>query len=117
LQRFIATYVASVEQLEILCLLNQDPKRSWSVPEVFREIQSSERSVAECLELFRGCGLLARQDGGYRFAPASPALGDTMARLCQAYHERRVSIVEMIYRRPSDTLQDFIDAFKLRKDP
>jgi len=36
--------------------------------------------------------------------------------LANAYRERRVTITECIYKRPSHPIQDFADAFLLRKD-
>jgi hypothetical protein len=117
LRQFIVRYIHSVEQLEILCLLIADPSRSWTPAEVFRNIQSSERSVAACLARFCDQGLLVSETGpSYRFAPSSPGLAQTACDLAKAYHERRVSVIEAIYKKPADSIQDFLDAFKFRKD-
>jgi hypothetical protein len=106
-----------VEQLEILCLLIANPAKSWTPAEVFRKIQSSERSVSGCLAYFCDQGLLVSEtESTYRFSPKSPELGQTGSDLARAYHERRVSVIEAIYKRPADSIQDFSDAFKFRKD-
>ncbi|HYG34462.1 MAG TPA: hypothetical protein VEC99_06735 [Clostridia bacterium] len=117
LDQFIARYIGSVEQLEILCLLSVNPAKPWSVSEVFRVIQSSEPSVQERLEEFQREGFLVREtDGLYRYAPKAPDLTRMVAELAKAYQERRVTIVEMIYRPRGNPLQDFADAFRLRKE-
>ena len=117
LRRFIAKHISSVEQLEVLCLLSRKPDKSWTVPEVLREIQSSEKSVAECLETFRLNGLaVGSPETGYRFAPAEEELVARTAELVKAYHERRVSVIETIYAKPTDSIQDFAEAFRLRKE-
>ncbi len=117
LRRFIANHIQSVEQLEVLCVLFADPNRSFSISEVLHRVQSSEKSVADCLDAFRAAGFLAVEPGGkYRFAPANEPVKDLVGKLIQTYRERRVSVIECIYARASDTIQDFADAFRLRKD-
>jgi hypothetical protein len=116
LRQFIAQHVRSIEQVEILCLLSSNPARTWTVPEVFRAIQSSQTSIADCLENFRKSELLESEpEGRYRLASSKPELIQLVSELAAAYRERRVAVVETIYGRPSDTIQDFADAFKLRK--
>lgn len=113
----MAQHVRSVEQVEILCLVSGDPARSWTAAEVFRRIQSSEKSVAESFAAFCKSELLISETGGvYRFAPKLPELARTVAELATAYRERRVKVIETIYGKPSDPLQDFADAFRLRKE-
>jgi hypothetical protein len=117
LPQFIARHIGSVEQLEILCLLWGTPQKAWSVREVFRVIQSSEASVADHLARFLKEGfVVANSDGRFRYHPTRPELEDCVAELVKTYQERRVAVVEMIYQRRPETLHDFANAFKLRKD-
>jgi sugar phosphate isomerase/epimerase len=117
LHQFIARYIGSVEQLEILSLVSSAPGKTWSVAEVFRVIQSSEASVAECLKRFAEHGFLTVESGGgHRFAPNTTDLAECVAELTKAYRERRVSIIEMIYRRPEDPIKNFAEAFRFRKE-
>lgn len=101
LERFIARYVHSVEQLEILCLLSRNPELAWSAKDVFRVVQSSHQSIASRLEEFQQKGFLLR-DGAdrYRYSPKGPVLARAVAALAKAYQERRVAVVEWIYRQP-----------------
>ena len=117
LARFIARYIHSVEQLEILFLVGSNPNKSWTSAEVFHEIQSSETSVAACLRKFQDEGfLISKEDGSFRYSPSRLAMADMVRELSIAYRERRVTIVEMIYNKPPDPLQDFAEAFRFRKD-
>jgi len=113
---FIARFIHSVEQIEILCIFARAPAKTWTEEEVFKEIQSSRTSVAANLGLF--CGRLLHFDAptGYRFSPESPDLGRLALELVKTYHERRVTVINAIYREPVDPIRDFADAFKLRKD-
>jgi hypothetical protein len=116
LQDFIAHYVRSVEQVEILCLFSAEPGRIWMPGDVLRVIQSSEKSVTTALEYFRAIGLLQKEPGdGYRFAPEKPERTELVAELATAYRQRRLAVIESIHGRPSDAIKDFANAFKLRK--
>jgi len=117
LLQFIARYIHSVEQLEILCLVSSAPSRPWTVAEVFHEIQSSEKSVTASLRKFEQDGFLkAKENGTFNFSPATPALTDLVHELSRLYRERSVAIVESIYRRPLQPIENFAEAFRLRKD-
>lgn len=116
LRRFIAEHIRSVEQLEVLILLADQTTRLWTVSEVLRRIQSSEKSVSDCLEYFRNAGLLTVTSvGAYSFSPSDSSLGALVQALAKTYRERRVSVIECIYKR-STPIQDFADAFRLRKE-
>jgi DNA-binding IclR family transcriptional regulator len=117
LRKFIAQYLRTVEQVEILCILSSRPTRGWTVAEVFRPIQSSEKSVTDCLENFRENDLMALEpDGRYRLAPKTLELAEFVSELAAAYRERRVAVIETIHGKSTDTIQDFANAFKLRKE-
>lgn len=117
LRRFIAGTIQSVEKLEILCLLVENPSKSWSPIDAFRRIQSTERSVLTGLVHFERQGLSEIDpQGEFRFSPKSPELRDLALTLVKTYRERPVAIIETIYKKPEDSLQHFADAFRLRKE-
>ena len=97
---FFATHVQSLERLEILCLLAEHPAKLWSKEEVFRRIQSTERSVKECLEHFVRHDLAVIGGNGYFCFPGSPSeITDLALDLVKSYRERRVAVIEAIYAR------------------
>ncbi len=99
-----------------MCVLWQDPERKWSIPELTKEIQSSAEAIKSCLRRFDQAGLLSVDDRGrYAFAPANQPLADTVAAVVKTYRERRVSVIELIYQRPSDSIQGFADAFRIKQ--
>jgi hypothetical protein len=117
LQAFIARYIQSVEQLEILCLLAENPDRAWSESDVLKAIQSSPESVATQLQYFtREQFLSASVEGKLRFAPGNAGQAVLVDELVKTYRERRVAIVEMIYQKPLDTVRNFADAFRIRRE-
>lgn len=106
-----------MEQLEILLLLSSQPERDWSPEAVFTTIQSSQASVAQRLQEFLEKGFLTQTDPPLvRYAPKNQALAAAARALAVAYKQKRVKVIELIYRKPVDDVQSFADAFKLRKD-
>ena len=117
LQKFIAAHIHSVEQMEILCLLAENPSKAWSEDDVFKHIQSSHDSVASNLRSFLAKGLLVFEPAtSYRFISDGKESARLALELVRTYRERRVTIVELIYRRSSDPIRNFADAFRIRKD-
>jgi len=115
-KQFILDCIDSLEQLEILLLLRQEPERCWSAEEVNAEIKSSVTSVRSRLETLANQGLLAREPKDcYRFSPP-PLKVMVMDNLAQAYKEQRIRVIEMIFSKPSSPILGFADAFRLRKD-
>jgi hypothetical protein len=79
-------------------------------------------------------GLLTCEPGppaSYRFRPSTPELNAAVADLAKAYADRRVTVISLIYSKPSektvlaypakppatDPLKSFSEAFRLRKGP
>ena len=116
-RQFLARYIRSVEQLEVLLLLQDQPNRSWSAGDVYSVIRSSEGSIAGRLEAFAKEGFLTHEhDGRYRFSPQNTDLRSAVEQTASAYKTWRIRVVEAIFAPPSDPVQSFADAFKLRKD-
>jgi DNA-binding IclR family transcriptional regulator len=105
-------HVRSVWGVELLLLLRADPDRCWTPAELVRELRASTALVNDNLQRFVTSGLVVPDDGGYRYAPASPVLEELCAQLESAYRERPVAVINMIAR--PDPLQSLADAFKFR---
>ncbi len=113
--RFIADHIDSVEQMEVLLLLRREPHRRWDADAVGRELRIAAASAGDRLRDLAGRGLLEGAQDGYRYAPESPSLGDAVDQLDAAYGERRVSVINHIFSRPSERISTFADAFTLRR--
>ena len=114
---FISAHIASMEQLEVLLLVSRQPDREWSPEAVFTEIQSSHASIVQRLREFSEQGLLIQPAPlKFRYSPRSEPLANAVRALAAVYKEKRVKVIELIYRKPVDDVQSFADAFKFRKD-
>jgi hypothetical protein len=118
--RFLEANIDSVEQLEILRVLGEDPAREWAAADLAQAVQAQPQTIGPHLIALQGRGLLATATRGTdlfcRYGPATPELGDMVSRLLQAYRERPVTMINLVYARARDSLRSFADAFRLRKE-
>ena len=112
---FIGASLGSVWALELLLLLRRTQPRHWTADELVAEMRASARLVAEALEGLERAGLVACDAvTGCVYAPASPVLDATCARLEAEYKSRPVAVVNAIVTAPKQTLQTFVDAFRVQ---
>lgn len=112
---FVREHIRSIWALELLLLLKRDPDRRWAPDALVRELRANAQLVADILQGLERGGLVTRDDdGGYRYAPASPVLANLAERLERAYRERPVAIVNLIAAPPPDPIQGLADAFRFK---
>lgn len=105
----------SLEELEVLLLLQETKDRDWSAREINERLRSQETSINKWLETLVALGLAVRSAERFRFAPASEALARDAAAVAEAYRERRLKVIELIFSKPNENLLNFVRAFDLRK--
>lgn len=118
---FVQASFSSLEEFELLTLLQARPDQSWTPEVLARELGSTPASIARRLAGFADLGIIALQPAPgaptIAYAPATPALAELLRAVAHAYRQRRIAMVALIYERPRDSLRLFSDAFRLRKDP
>jgi hypothetical protein len=103
--RFIQTAVPSVDAAEALLQLYGEPERWWD-----------PAALQAPVEPLQARGLIAvGPDKRVQFRPANEALHGHVRTLAQAYKERPVTLIRMIYALRDAKIQTFADAFKLRR--
>lgn len=117
-EQLILERIDSVAQLEIALLLHENPQRMWSANELAQHMRIDRRMAKAQLDELCGKRLIEwRSDvDQYHYAAATPDLEKAMVDLRQAYTDRRVTVIGMIFSKPADKLRSFADAFRLRKD-
>ena len=116
---FLGDHIDSVLELELLLLLRAEPARGWTGGELAKELKIDPAFAAGQLDKFHAGGLLARTDAAepaYRYAPQSPPLDAAVASVAAAYASHRVTIIGLIFSKPTSNLKSFADAFRIRKD-
>jgi hypothetical protein len=125
IHRFLHANIDSVEQLEVLLLLQRERDGGerdggerdgdWTAESAARVLYSQPSSIAGRLASLQAKGLVANSGAGYRYAPKSDAVRDTVSRLAETYRERRVAVITVIASKPMENVRAFSDAFRLRQ--
>jgi hypothetical protein len=115
IHRFLHANIDSVEQLEVLLLLQRERDSDWTAESAARVLYSQPSSIAGRLASLQAKGLVANSGAGYRYAPKNDAVRDTVSRLAETYRERRVAVITVIASKPMENVRAFSDAFRLRK--
>jgi hypothetical protein len=118
--RFIQTWLPSVDAAELLLLLARERDKWWDAPALAAALRPSttiaDADAARHLEQFQAAGLVAAgPDKRVQFRPGGEELRAQVDMLAQAYKERPVTLIRMIYALRDTKIQSFADAFKLRR--
>jgi hypothetical protein len=121
-RQFLLRHIDSVAQLEALLLLRTEAGREWAAADVARRLYIGAQDAAPLLRQLHADGLLSAAGDAplYRYAPASAELGALVTRLAEVYAKHLVPVTHLIHSKPQPKpkpkVQEFADAFKLRKD-
>ena len=97
--RFVQVNLPTVDAAELLLAAFRNP--------------AAGRPPGKDAEALRAAGLL---DEELRYRPASEQLARHVATLAQAYEQRPVTLVRLIYALRDHKIRSFAEAFKLKKD-
>ncbi len=113
---FIAEYISSVFDVEVLLLLHRTSGRRWLAQEVDREL-GIETGVANThlialaeMKLLTAC---PTEPNCFTYNPVNDELATVVDRLAEAYEKQRVAIFSLILKRSSNRMQRFAEAFRL----
>ncbi len=116
---FVVEHVSSVIQLEVLLLLHAHRERTYTPTELGRELRVNADWVEEQVQTLVSNGVLVsvgESPRRYQYNPRTRELGEATDDLARVYEERRVSVITLIFNKPTDKAQSFADAFRIRKD-
>ena len=116
LEQFVWSNIDSVGLLELLLLLKNDETRHWTPQQASIELRSAIESTKQRLEKLKVSGLIVSEPAGYHYAPSSEEKRRLVHALSEAYRQRRVSTITLIFQRPPESVMEFADAFRLAKD-
>lgn len=112
---FLTKYIDSVEKLEILLLLKSTHTRVWTVTEINSHLLSSVTSIEQRLASLCKDNLIICRDQVYQYN-LHPEIDLLLIGLSESYKKHRISVIEFIFSKSNRNLNNFLDAFKLRRD-
>jgi hypothetical protein len=113
--RLIAEHLDSIPELEAVLLIREHDAHEWTPDEAGRRLYVSTTVASYILERLRDGGFVIEGDSGYRYHPQSDELADAVNQLAAAYRRHLVRITQIVHSKPSQSVRDFADAFRIRK--
>jgi hypothetical protein len=114
-RRLIAERIDSIPELEAVLLLREYRMREWTAADAGVRLYVSKTVAAYILSVLEERGFLACDGQNYRYAPASSELEGTVDELVHAYTQHLVAVTQLVHAKPSASVRQFADAFRLRK--
>jgi hypothetical protein len=120
-KRFINKHLHGFSQLELLLHLHDNPSEPVTPAMAARELRLGEEQAADLLHDLRTRGLLATGDSegrreSYRYEPSTRELAHQVDALAEIYPTYRHRVVQLIFSKPTESVMNFAEAFRLRKD-
>lgn len=116
--QFILEKIDSVAQMEALLLLRSNPQGEWSLHALAKRLYIREKQTSEVLARLCVEGLIIAtgEPPLYRYQPISTDLRRMVDRMADIYARHLVPVTNLIHSKPKTRVQEFADAFRLRKD-
>jgi len=109
---FVRENIFSVEQIQVLELLSEQPQRVWSPDQLRATLVTSKGSILKRLAVLVRRGLVSGNErDGFRYRSA-PAHDPLVAELRRQFIERPVSVIALVFSG-SSALESFSDAFRI----
>jgi hypothetical protein len=115
LRELLANHIDSIAQLEALLLLRHSQDVVWDVPGAAKRLYVGEPEALEALTHLAARSLITHDGNSYKFDPQSDELAGMIALLAEYYRAYLIPITNLIHAKPR-RIQQFADAFKLKKD-
>lgn len=115
-RQFLLKNIETIAQLEGLLLLRADPGSAWDAPAVARNLYIDEPEAAQVLERLAARGMLSVDGSRYAYAPANPDIAAMIDQIAGLYGRYLIAITHVIHSRPKSRVQEFANAFRIRKD-
>jgi hypothetical protein len=112
---FLRASIRSVWALEALKCLRSEPTRQWTAAALSAELRASELAIQQALTAFRSAGLVS-DESDIRYQPATSALDALAGEILSEFERRPVALIKEMYILETSRIQDFADAFRLKKD-
>lgn len=117
---FLSKHIGNLTQLELLLFLQERSDRDVTAAAAARELRMPEEQLAAVLDDLaqRGLAQPTEREGkpSYRYGPRSNKLARQVEALAETWPRYRHSIIRFIFSRPPESVTNFAEAFRLRKD-
>lgn len=118
-KQFVLENIDSVAHMEGLLLLRSDPQAEWTVEDAAKRLYINSEQATEILARLSANGFLIASASDvpvYKYLPHSAELAQMTDRTAEVYAKYLIPMTNLIHSKPKPRVQQFADAFRLRKD-
>ena len=115
-QQFLLKNIDSVAQWEAVLFLRTHSGAAMSAAAVAGHLYISEADVAPLLAVLARRNILTVTDGQYSYVPKTEALDAMVGRAADLYRQYLIPVTNIIHSKPRSRVQEFANAFRIRKD-
>lgn len=115
-QEFILQYISCVAQIEALLLFRSEPEKEWDTVIIENRLYLSPAEVKDLMDEMVNHGLISKGNSSYRYDPCTVRIKEMIERVLDVYSRSLLPVTHLIHSKSKDRLQEFADAFKVRKD-
>ena len=114
---FVTEHIASVADLEGLLLLRKKPEIYWDSHLLAERLYIERQEADRVLKRLYSAGFLERDtQEQYCYKTQSETLSANVDVVAEIYTRSLVPLTNLIHSKPKSRIQEFADAFRLRKD-
>ncbi len=114
-RQFILQHISSIAHLEALLLLRTNPQTKWNPETVAGRLYIDPKQAQEVLDELVQQGFITVDDLSYRYNPQTQEMRNMMERIIDLYSRYLVPLTHLIHSRSNSRVQEFADAFRIRK--
>jgi hypothetical protein len=111
---FILRNVDSIAEMETLVLLHRERGKSWESTSLAKRLYITVADAQEVLEKLAARRLLIKTGDTYLYSPSTSEAAP-MSLITALYAEQLIAITGLIHSKSRSRVQQFADAFKIKK--
>jgi 23S rRNA C2498 (ribose-2'-O)-methylase RlmM len=119
IRQFILQNIDSIAQWEGLLLLRANADTEWTAETISARLYIDPVEAAALLSHLAAQGFLTKSSSkppGFRFSPKNPELEAMISQMAALYRQYLIPITNLIHGKSKSRIQQFADAFRIRKD-
>lgn len=119
IRQFLLQNIESIAQWEGLLLVRANPDVDWTPQTTSARLYISPADAGKLLNHLAGQGFLKRSSSlpdGFRYGPDNDELENLINETAVLYRQYLIPITALIHNKSKSRVQEFADAFRIRKD-
>ena len=113
--KFIERHIRSMSGLEALLYMREHANSEYTAENLANSLRGNIDWISDLMNFYKTHGLIAEVSTGvYRYRPENASEEAIMVELARVFRQRPSTLLSAILAAPSQNIQSFADAFRLK---